>query len=63
MTGTLAAGTWLAARFARELPLATADVPPAVRRGPVGPGDFIDVTIEGNGDGEAHSRRVLVLFH
>jgi hypothetical protein len=48
VTGTLAAGTWLAARFARELPLAT----------PVGPGDFIDVTIEG-----ASSRRVLVLFH
>ena len=53
----LAAGAWIAARFQHEA--MDAGIPLMYPRGPIRRGDYIDLTIEG----EACSRRVLVLFH
>jgi len=53
----LAAGALIAARFHSET--MAAGVPLLDPRGPLGPGDYLDVTIES----EECSRRVLVLFH
>jgi hypothetical protein len=58
----VAAGAWIAARFQREA--VDPEMARMYPRGPIHSGDYIDVTIEGEGDeGQPGSRRVLVLFH